>query len=175
MGVSGTHSQRCRGQDKPGRRPGLVVRSRSRGFTLTELIVTIVVVGIMAAMVLPRFRGESGFEDRALRDETAAALRHAQKSAIAARRQVCLDFQANGLTATIATNFGGACDTPLPAPGGGALAVVARGASLYAAHPGATLSFDPMGRPVNGQAQVSVQGLPAGLTITVEAETGYVH
>ena len=161
---------------KPGRSPGLCF-VRGRGFTLTELIVVIVVAGILAAVALPRFTGETGFEARGLRDETAAALRYAQKSAIAARRLVCLNFTASGLAATIATPPGAAdctVGTVLAGPSGTALAVTATGGAMYSAQPSATLIFNPLGRP-SLATTISVQGLPAALNIVVEAETGYVH
>ncbi len=145
-----------------------------RGFTLTELIVVIVVAGILVAALLLRGGGDTGFEARALRDETAASLRYAQKSAIASRRQVCLSFAANGMTATVATVFSGACGVVLPGPSGGPLQVVARGGATYSSHPGTTLTFDPQGRPP-GRTVISVQGLPSSLDLVVEAETGYVH
>lgn len=175
MGVFGTHSQRCRGQDKPGRRPGLVVCSRPRGFTLTELIVTIVVASIMAAVILPRWGGDTGFEGRGFRDETAAALRYAQKAAVAQHRRVCVTFTATGLTAMIDSAFGAAdCSQALIGPSGQPLTVTATGGARYSSVPSpAMLTFDPLGRPGRGLS-LSIVGLP-GLPITVEAETGHVH
>lgn len=82
------------------------VRVALRGFTLVELVVVIVVAGVLMATALPFWRGETGFEERGFRDETAAALRYAQKAAVAARRQVCVNFTANGLTARIHQTFG---------------------------------------------------------------------
>lgn len=163
---------------KPGGSPGLFFSS-SRGFTLTELIVTIVVAGILAAVVLPRFSGSTGFEERGLRDETLAALRYAQKSAVAARRLVCVSFTGNSVSARIAATFAAAnCTTgsDLPAPGdSGALRVSgARSGAAFSAWPVAGLTFNAFGEP-NAQQVIQIQGLPANLQITVEAPTGYVH
>lgn len=162
--------------DKPGRRPGLVVCSPVRGFTLTELIATIVVAGILAAVVLPRWGGDTGFEGRGFRDETVAALRYAQKSAIAARRTVCATFTTTQATFRISSAFGAAnctVGTPLVGPQDPALVVTATGGAGYSPVP-ADVIFDAEGRPAVA-ATITVSGLPASLAIRIEPETGYVH
>ena len=144
-----------------------------RGFTLMELVVTIVILGILAVVVLPRVFDRKEFDARAFLDETAAALRYAQKAAIAQRRTVCVAFTANSVTLTVrATPGSGACDTPLAGPAGSApYTVTAPGSATFTSHP-ASLSFDAEGRPNTG-ATLAVSGIPD--TLTVEAETGYVH
>ncbi|MBL8448470.1 MAG: type II secretion system protein [Dechloromonas sp.] len=147
-----------------------------RGFTLTELVVTIVIAGILAAVALPRFFGDTGFEARQFRDETVAALRLAQKSAIAARRTVCASFAASQVDFRISSTQGAAdCSTgaALGNPsGGGDLSVSAPSGVSFSPVP-AALVFDSAGRPGTA-ASLTVAGLES-LPVTVEAETGYVH
>lgn len=142
------------------------------GFTLVELVVTLIVIGVLAAAMLPRFFDRADFDARAFLDQTAAALRYAQKAAIAQRRTVCVAFTANAVTLTIRAAEGpGACDTPLAGPAGGSpYTVSASGAVGFSPVP-AALGFDAEGRPGAG-ATITFSHTPATLTVT--AETGYV-
>jgi len=56
---------------------------RSSGFTLIEMIVILVLLGIVSAVALPRFFNVDGYRTRAAYDEVAGAVRYAQKLAVA--------------------------------------------------------------------------------------------
>lgn len=143
-----------------------------RGFTLVELVVVLIVVGILAFTALPRIFDQEDFYARGFYDETLAALRYAQKTAVAQRRPVCANFGANSVTLGIATNFGGTCDKDLAGPNGTPpYAVTAKGAVQYNPVP-ANLSFSPEGAASPAQT-ITISGFAS--TIQVEGATGYVH
>jgi MSHA pilin protein MshC len=144
------------------------------GFTLIELVTTMVIAGIMTATMLPRFTGSHGFEERGFHDEALAALRYAQKTAISHRRLTCIAFTATTITVTIASaNPAVACDTDLVGPNGKTpYKIEATGTAQFSAVP-TGLTFSPLGQPSTATQVLAFTDLP--LTVTVEAETGYVH
>ncbi len=146
---------------------------KQRGFTMVELIVTMVIIGILAIAVLPRFGLLRGFDEIGFRDQVKATLEYARKSAVAGRRAVRVTIVGSGVTVErqqqTPEGEGTAGWLPLNLPGGSTHTFSApAGVTLT---PDTTLVFDPLGRPSPG-ATLAVSG--AG-TITVEAETGYVR
>lgn len=152
------------------------------GFTLIELIMVMVLMGILATVALPRFNF-SGFDEVGFRDKTRATLEFARKSAVAQRRIACVTLAGNNLTLTIdnitpETAGAGACPRPLPLPtsdaacGGAANAICAPNGVALAGP--AALSFDALGRP-SAAAVYTITGGTVAYPITVEAETGYVR
>ncbi len=72
---------------------------RARGFTMVELIVVMVLIGIIAAVGVPKLLGNNSYTPLALRHQIETALRYAQKTAIGHRRLVCAS-QPNFTTVT---------------------------------------------------------------------------
>ncbi len=101
----------------------------SSGFTVVELVVVIVILGILSAFAAPRFFGASVFNERGYADEIAASLRHAQKIAVATGCDVRVSIDAAGYSAQQrdagpgnTCQVGGAWSTPVMRPDGTALA-----------------------------------------------------
>ncbi len=140
------------------------------GFTLVELVVTIGILAIVAAVAAPRFFQASTFESRGFYDKSAAVIRLAQKTAIAWRRPVFVCITAAQIKAGTASG----CGVTLTYPVNGAASVedAPLGVTLNAVE----FSFDGLGRPSAGVNVVftsTIAGDPAR-TITVAANTGYV-
>jgi MSHA pilin protein MshC len=157
--------------------------SDCQGFTLPELVVTLVVVGILAVFALPRLSATSAVRERAEYDKVVAAIAYARKAAIAKRRYACVSVSGTAVTLTIdgnppestATPFGGSCpfSTALDLPSRDQACApnqTCLQASTISATP-TTFQFDALGR-ASATVTITMAGYPA---ITVEGETGYVH
>lgn len=154
---------------------------RQRAFTLVELVVVIVLTGILAVVAIPRFADNNAFAAAGFASQLRAALQHAQKSAVAMRRTVCVDLSAaNQLTFTYtlapaAAGCAGGAALPLPGGSDHRLPVPAGVAFVVAPASVATLTFSGLGRPNSG-VTVNVTGSDGmQLSVLVESESGYVH
>jgi MSHA pilin protein MshC len=159
-------------------------RAVKRGFTLVELIMVIVILGVLAVYAVPRMFNSGDFYARGFHDESLAYLRYAQKTAIAQRRTVCVTFGTSTLTLGIAANSGTFdCTTAgtLNGPKGESpVTLSARPGVTYSTSLApANFNFDGLGQPISGtgslMATQNFQVTGVTPSISVEASTGYVH
>jgi MSHA pilin protein MshC len=75
--------------------------ARPSGYTLVELVVVMVVLGILSAYAVPRFFERTPFAERGYADELSATLRYAQKTAIASGCDVGVTPSATGYLTSI--------------------------------------------------------------------------
>jgi MSHA pilin protein MshC len=157
----------------------------SAGFTFTELIVVLLVIGILAAVAIAKLTNINVIQQRTEYDKVVSALQYARKSAVAQRRYACVGVTATAVSLTLdpnppestATPFGGTCPfatalalpSPDPTPACASNQTCVKNTSI--ASTSGSFQFDPRGR-ASAQVVITVSGFPA---ITVEGETGYVH
>ena len=182
----------------------LMKASHTRGFTLVELVVTLMLIGIVSAIGVSRFFDRAPFDVAQFSDQTRAMLRYGQKLAVAQRRVVFVRVSSSNL----ALCFDNTCSAGMlvPAPGGGnsgspsTKANCASNPTWYCEGVPANLSvtlapaaapylfvFDAQGKPYSSsdnllsasssfvQLLVTISGSGSSSTVTVVPETGYVY
>lgn len=148
----------------------------SEGFTLVELIVVILIVGVLAAVAMPRFVDNTTFAERGYYEELVAALKFAQKTAVASGCPVRVVVDAAGYEARQQQALGGRCDpadstwsTPLRLADGALLAGAVPQGVVVA--PNVVVIFDALGSTSLGADQPIAVGPHS---MTVQAASGFV-
>ena len=143
-----------------------------RGFTMVELILVIVVAGILAAVVGPRFFDRQVFDQRLFYEESLAAVRYGQKLALASGCFVQVNLSAAGYQLNRAANCNsGAFNAAVLKPDGEVgYANLQVPAGVVISSTGFPVVFDSLGRPA-AAASANV----GNFTISVAAVTGLVQ
>ena len=171
MSTGGQHEA----QSTQGRAYG--AGARGAGFTLTELVVIIAIVGILAVFLGPRFFTQQVFSDRGYADELAFALRFSQKTAVATGCPAQLTLTSNSYAAAQQAALGNGCnpaDTTWSTPviGADGNAVQGSAPSNTSVSPTGVFQFDDQGRLSSSPATTLTIG---SRSITIDSGSGDVQ
>lgn len=134
------------------------------GYSLVELVVTITVASILAAVAIPYFN-QSNVDASWFNEQAKAAVRYAQRQAVAQKRTVYVNVTTNDIK--LCYNAPPGCGQPVQdlRTGTDFIVSVPAGVAVTAA----AFSFNGLGQPSAGTIFTAGSG-----TVTVTAETGYV-
>ena len=148
------------------------------GFTIVELVAVMVIIGIIAAISAPRFVGVDAFDARGSYSTLTAALRYAQKTAIAQRRNVYANV--NTSTRSVCLGYTSNCSSAVIDPATQVAYAKTLSSNVAITASATPLGFDGLGRPIpNASATFTIQNTAVPSepirTITIEQDTGYVR
>ena len=168
---------------------------KKSGFTLIELVIVIILLGILAATAMPKFIGKGDFEGQAYRDQLLQLLKTVQQQAMSCdddcrkndgEPRTANPYACNRVVITterfgIPTNCGTSLPTSFPANQLGMSVTEANSVNVSFAVSGdvnistTTLAFDSMGVVSNctSGCDISIIGEQT-LLIRIESQ-GYIH
>ena len=153
----------------------------SKGFTLVELVATLVIIALIAAVSGPRFFTISAFQEQGFFDETISAVRYAQKLAVATGCTVRVQITATGFTLfRPATNAGTACTagtytTPVTDPTDSASTFTRTAPGSVTLSPSTNITFASDGSASDGSASPSATVSVGNRNFKVIFATGFVQ
>ena len=128
----------------------------SRGFTLVEIIMVVVLISILAVSVVPKFTDTSAISLQGGAAMVAADIRYTQELAMSTHSPKTITFTTNDTFYTVNSQT-----MNLP--------------SRVSISSGATFTFNSLGEPTSGGgSSIEIQAGSSTKTITVESYTGRV-
>lgn len=170
--------------------------ARQAGFTMVELIVVLVLIGILGAIGAGRYFSRGSYDAAFFADQTRALLRYAQKTAIARNEPVFVELGDNRIALChVAPNGNCPAASRVAFPGGSMVGKASEtwcqasgwycvgrpdGVSFTVSSTVDQFAFDALGRPQlqNGNfggLSLGISGEGERRTVLVTQETGYVQ
>ena len=158
------------------------IQAANHGFTLIELVLVIILLGILAATVAPKMLGSNGFEEYGYRSEVVTKLRAIQLRAMQQTNndschmvtvsKLRLGIDQNNGCVIITTNVGNniivdATTVVINSNNGIEFEVPPTGSYSF--------TFNSLGIPSSGETNINIKGEGAtSLVVRIEAQ-GYIH
>lgn len=154
---------------------------KTTGFTLVELIVVILLIGILAISAVPRFFSDDGFKARGVADEIITSIRHTQRLSMTRAVQHRIDVEPTYYY--VCKSNGDDCNvdgTDVRHPNGQSdyLIDINDGLPSNLITSTTHIEFNTLGQPVDASGtpiSINTDIIISPFTIRIEGETGYAH
>ena len=158
------------------RKPAAQGAAAQRGFTLTEVIFVVLILGVLSFTALSRLSDRDEIKASGFAEQMATTVRWAQKAAVAQRRLVYVNIDPSGGRLYACLDAAPACAQPLAAPFGGNLAISTPARVTLSGTP-TQFSFDGLGRP-SIAANLELRAVASNgeqHALVIERDSGYVR
>lgn len=146
----------------------MATMTRQSGFTLTELIMVIVILGVLSVVAMPMWFSKSDFEARGYFDEVIQAARYAQKYAVVSNCDVLFSITGAGFSLAVqASPYDHCNELTLNLPGKAGPYVAPSGITSSGS---ADITFEP-----SGKASATHTLTIGGHSMQIHAATGFVE
>jgi MSHA pilin protein MshC len=150
---------------------------RPNGFTLVELIATLIIIALIAVVGGSRFFDINVFRASGFYDETISAVRYAQKLAVETHCEVRVNITATGYALFSAANAAGCgsgtYNTPVADPSGNAANFARTAPSGVTLAPATNIIFAPDGSAALTPDPITIN--VGSHSLRVYGETGFVQ
>ncbi len=148
-----------------------------RGYTIVELVLVIVILGVIGVVAAPRFFNDTTFDERAYFDELASAMRYGQKLAVASGCNVRVAISGSGYVLTQQAALSGHCNPadssyPVPVLLSSGDAVTGSAPAGVTTTPAVTFVYTALGQTTLGANQDLTIG---SRVLSIQADSGLVY
>ena len=157
---------------------------RNGGFTLVELVITIIVIGILSAVVLPSMNTLAQHSVTLQADELRRNLSHAQLISISQGQRLRLNVNAAGTNYTVTSCSDATCTTPAavtdPATGAN-FSIDLKDGVTFSSGANSNLDLDSLGRPqlagtlIAAPLTYTLSGSGRNVSVSVLPITGFAE
>ncbi len=135
--------------------------SNSRGFTLVELVVVLVLLGIISIYAAPKFAGRGGYSELTVQQDLKQSIRLAQQLAMS-RTDRTITLVTSATAIDVLDNGTSVYNPPKKLPSDVSLNNL-------------TLTFDRFGSAGPSTTTINVATSPVNLSVCVQGTTGYAQ
>jgi prepilin-type N-terminal cleavage/methylation domain-containing protein len=145
---------------------------RHAGFTLIEMVMTLILIGVLAVVFVPRAPSKGALTFAGQAQQLASDIRYVQALSMTRGQRYCLNLTGTGYSMTTSN-----CSTSagVEHPAGATFPITLDGVTLtWSGLPGGLVTFTGKGEPYTNAAATTALAMNAVITLNGDGGPGYV-